>query len=97
MSSVFAYLHRVFAFSRNQSIAWLAAVVIFIAIGLFVRSSDSNFTTYILAAILLAVNCLIMGLLKDIGRIRLAILVFLYVLNLILFGYYYFNSITIFY
>lgn len=97
MSAVYAYLQRLFGLNKNQAITWLVALAIFLAIGLFVRSNAGDFSTYLLAALLFAINCFLLALLKGVDRIRIAILTFLYVLNLILFGYYYFNSLIIFY
>jgi len=97
MSSVYAYLQRWFNLTKNQSTAWLIAVVSFLAIGFFVRSSASSFSVYLMASLLFAMNCFLLSLLKGNDRIRLALLASLYVLNTVLFGYYYFSSITIFY
>jgi hypothetical protein len=97
MSRLYDYLNKIFGLTKAQSNLWLVSVVIFLMIGLFVRSSGSDFSAYGLAALLFGVNCFIMAILKQVGRIRLAIVIFLLVLNFILFGYYYFNSITVFF
>ena len=75
---------------------WLANVAAFIFIGVFANSHKAELATYGFAAVLMTVNSLILFLLiKDFPKIKLAMSVFLIVFNVVLFGYYYFSSVTI--
>lgn len=75
---------------------WLANIAVFVFIGIFANNHKAELTTYGFAAVLMIANSLILFLLiKEFPKIKLAMSVFLIVFNAVLFGYYYFSSVTI--
>ena len=87
---------RGFGLETNFFRLWLANVVIFIFIGLFANNHQAELATFWFATVLIVVNSLILFLLiKEFPKIKLAMSVFLIVFNAVLFGYYYFSSVTI--
>lgn len=75
---------------------WLANIAAFVFIGVFASNHEIELSTYFFSAILIAVNSLILFLLlNDFPKIKIAMTAFLIVSNVVLFGYYYFSSITI--
>jgi len=96
MQIVFRLLNNFFTFSFWQSIFWLVAVLGVILIGFFAKSLSAELYTYLFLVILFVINNVLLIIFKNVDRVRLALLVFLLVLNLISLGYYYFSSITLF-
>ena len=87
-----------FGLEKNFFRWWLFNLAFFIFIGVFILLEESEVSTYYSSAVLVVVNSLILFLLtKDLPKIKLAMSVFLFVFNAVLFGYYYFSSITIFF
>lgn len=77
---------------------WLVNIAAFVFIGVFASINKIELSTYFFSAVLMAANSLILFLLiKDFPKIKMAMTVFLIVFNAVLFGYYYFSSITIFF
>lgn len=75
---------------------WLVNLGLFLLIGLFVITSQGERGTYLLVAVLMAVNSLILfSLHGEITRLTLAALVVMTILNAVTFGYYYFSSISV--
>lgn len=72
------------------------AVLGVILIGFFAKSLSAELYTYLFLVILFVINNVLLIIFKNVDRVRLALLVFLLVLNLISLGYYYFSSITLF-
>lgn len=75
---------------------WLFNLGLFLLIGLFVISSKGEWGTYLMVAVLMAVNSTILFSLRGgITRLTTAILAVMTILNAVTFGYYYFSSISI--
>ncbi len=76
---------------------WLFNLGLFLLVGLFVLSSKGDWQTYLMVAVLMAVNSAILFSLRGaIGRLTMAVLAVMAILNAVTFGYYYFSSLSVF-
>ncbi|MEX1051824.1 MAG: hypothetical protein WEC83_00330 [Patescibacteria group bacterium] len=85
-----------FGLDRRSFHLWLFNLGLFLLIGLFVVSSKGEWGTYLLVAALMIINSVILFSLRIVTtRLTLGILALMIILNAVLFGYYYFSSISI--